>query len=290
MAATRPAVATAAAATAVPGGEAGVAAALDRIGGALWGLFIADAMAMPTHWYYGGEGQVARDYGGPLKGYVQPKKNLSGSIMNLSNTGGAGRGSDQGDIIGSVINHGKKEFWTARGSFHYHCTLAKGENTLEAQLTRQVCNSIVETGGTFSPEHMIGRYMTFMQTPGSHNDCYASTCHRMFFANLKKGGRPEECADNDNHNVDTIDGLIMPVPVILAGWRGNLQDVQRGAASCAALTRRSDVLPQFTNSLTAVLLDVIAGVPLQQALATKAGARFDGVIKNAARSADPIVA
>jgi len=28
------------------------AAMIDRIAGALWGAFIADAMAMPTHWYY----------------------------------------------------------------------------------------------------------------------------------------------------------------------------------------------------------------------------------------------
>merc|ERR1712224_1043908 len=87
---------------------------------------------MPSHWYYGGSQQVARDYGGPIKGYVKPKKELSGSIMNKS------------------------------------------------------------------------------------NDCYASTCHRMFFANLSRGLPPEKCPDNDNHNVDTIDGLIMGVPVVLA--------------------------------------------------------------------------
>ena len=39
--------------------------------------------------------------------------------------------------------------------------------------------------------------MQFMQTPGSHNDTYASTCHRMFFANLVNGKPPEQCADND---------------------------------------------------------------------------------------------
>lgn len=31
--------------------------------------------------------------------------------MQLSNTGGAGRGSQTGNIIGDVINHGKKKFW-----------------------------------------------------------------------------------------------------------------------------------------------------------------------------------
>ena len=46
--------------------------------------------------------------------------------MALSNTGGAGRGSNDGDIIGSVIAHGKKAYWSRARSHHYHCTLEKG--------------------------------------------------------------------------------------------------------------------------------------------------------------------
>ena len=79
----------------------------DRIRGALWGAFIGDALAAPTHWFYGGFRQVAAEYGSPLQGYTKPNLNLSGSIMNKSSTGGGGRGSSSGDIIGSVINHGK---------------------------------------------------------------------------------------------------------------------------------------------------------------------------------------
>ena len=67
------------------------------------------------------------DYG-KITGYVKPKVELRGSIMALSNTGGAGRGSNDGDIIGSVIAHGKKAYWTRARSHHYHCTLEKGPN------------------------------------------------------------------------------------------------------------------------------------------------------------------
>jgi hypothetical protein len=35
--------------------------------------------------------------------------------MNLSSTGGGGRGSDKGDIIGDVILHGKKKYWLRGG-------------------------------------------------------------------------------------------------------------------------------------------------------------------------------
>ena len=88
--------------------------AADRLRGALWGLFAGDALASPTHWYYGGERQVQGDYNGPITGYVQPKSTMAGSIMPKSNTDGAGRGSynaNRKTVIGDVINHGKKPYW-----------------------------------------------------------------------------------------------------------------------------------------------------------------------------------
>jgi len=69
----------------------------------------------------------------------------------------------------------------------------------------------------------------------------------MFFANLTRGLAPEQCPDNDNHNVDTIDGLIMPVPVILAGCQGSLEEMQQSAAGCAAVTRASSALPGYVG-------------------------------------------
>ena len=42
--------------------------------------------------------------------------------MQLSNTGGGGRGSDQGDVVGGVILHDKKQYWRRGGQFHYHHT------------------------------------------------------------------------------------------------------------------------------------------------------------------------
>jgi len=37
----------------------------------------------------------------------------------------------------------------------------------------------------------------------------------MFFSNLINGKTPEECPDNDGHNVDAIDGLTLTIPIIL---------------------------------------------------------------------------
>ena len=78
----------------------------DRMRAALFGLYVADAVAMPVHWMYDLR-NLQRDYG-QVKGYMRPLDKFEGSIMSLSNTGGGGRGSDKGEIVGSVILHGKK--------------------------------------------------------------------------------------------------------------------------------------------------------------------------------------
>jgi ADP-ribosyl-[dinitrogen reductase] hydrolase len=180
---------------------------------ALLGLFIGDAVASPVHWYYNRQ-QLVKDYG-TITGYVKPKQHFPNSIMNLSNTGGAGRGSDKGCIIGDVINHGKKEFWKQGGNIHYHWGLEAGENTLEGQLTRLLLRTITKDNHEFTAASFVKEYVTFMTTPGSHNDTYASSCHRLFFQNWVQKIDPSECPGNDGHNVDSIDALTLTVPVIL---------------------------------------------------------------------------
>ena len=91
-----------------------------KLQAALWGFFSGDALAAPTHWYYGGKRQVMADYN-ILQGYVKPKLELYGSIMNKSSTNGGGRGQFSKDdngisIIGDVINHGKFEYWDPQKS------------------------------------------------------------------------------------------------------------------------------------------------------------------------------
>lgn len=108
----------------------------DRKKAALFGLYVGDATAMPVHWMYN-LAQLQRDYG-RITGYVKPKDHFEGSIMNLSNTGGGGRGSDVGDIIGNVINHGKKKYWGRGGNYHYHLGLDAGRLCLSFMRTNDV--------------------------------------------------------------------------------------------------------------------------------------------------------
>mmetsp|Transcript_9153 Transcript_9153/g.13514 ORF Transcript_9153/g.13514 Transcript_9153/m.13514 type:complete len:445 (-) Transcript_9153:266-1600(-) len=245
-----------------------------RLRAALWGLFSGDALASPTHWYYGGARQIQGDYGRDgITTYTKPVTNLYGSILNKSNTNGGGRGSftKRGgiSIIGDVINHGKRPLWDPKKSIHYHATLQKGENTLEAQLVRVLMKSIVENDGKFSKKHFLQAYVAFMTTPDSHNDTYASTCHRMFFANRIFEKREwEDCPDNDEHNVDAIDALVFPTVVALASVASSMttsnadvmeikEKARSDSASCVSVTRRSDLMESVSMAWSDVVYDAL---------------------------------
>lgn len=240
---------------------------------------------MPTHWYYGGFPQVQQHYG-RITGYVKPKMELQGSIMALSNTGGAGRGGYDGDIVGSVIAHGKKDYWARSRSFHYHCTLDKGENTVDADLVRLTYKSIAENGGQFSPDLLRQQYVDFMTTPGNYNDCYVSTTHRMFFQNKQRGLPLDKCPDNDSHNVDTTDGLEMPVAVALATAHLPREEAHRQVAACVAVTRRSTQCERYGALMTDMLRSLLAGKPLAQVMETYGGRSVQASVDRP----DPVVA
>jgi ADP-ribosyl-[dinitrogen reductase] hydrolase len=235
---------------------------------ALWSFFAGDALAAPTHWFYGGFRQVQQYYGpAGITGYTQPVKELAGSILNKSNLSGGGRSStstrkqDQPTIIGHVINHGKQDWWDPNKSIHYHATLSRGENTLEASLARLLLQSLATNGGRFDAEHFRSAYVSFMTTPGSHNDTYASTCHRMFFANwYYRKLPPVDCPDNDRHNVDTIDGLVLPTITALAvalQRDGTVAQAAASAAATVAVTRNSALLERYAAEWATLVFSVV---------------------------------
>ena len=140
-------------------------------------------------------------------------------------------------------------------------------------IARVLMKSIVANNGQFNEESFRQAYINFMTTEGSHNDTYSSTCHRMFFANMifnKKD--PRDCPDNDGHNVDTIDGLILPTITALAETARQLSStgntslqlseeskraIENASARTAAVTRSSQLLENVSkvwSSLVAAAL------------------------------------
>jgi ADP-ribosyl-[dinitrogen reductase] hydrolase len=76
---------------------------------------------------------------------------------------------------------------------------------------------------------------------------------------------PKDCPDNDSHNVDTIDGLVLPTIVAMTGVSSsslnNNNDAAaaaQAAAECASVTRKSKVLERvsaaWSNVIVAALL------------------------------------
>ena len=186
--------------------------------------------------------------------------------MNKSNTGGGGRGSYSGDIIGTVINHGKKKFWAKGQEIHYHQSLNAGENTLEATLTLLLMKRISAVG-SFNADDFREAYISNMRTPGFHNDTYASTCHRMFFANLVNGVSPSDCPDNDGHNVNTIDALTLTVPVIMKYASATKEIRDKMVLDTIHVTRKTGRdLNNYAIVFSDLLVDVLNGNNLRSAV------------------------
>lgn len=246
---------------------------------------------MPVHWYYD-RSQLKRDFGAITK-YEAPKPTFPGSIMNLSNTGGGGRGSDQGEVVGSVILHGKKHFWKRGGNFHYHHGMAAGENTLDALVTHILTQSML-VKRALDIDDFRDRYIAFMTTPGSHNDVYAGTAHRMFFKNLVAGAAPKDCPDNDGHNVDTIDALMIVPPVVLANVNAPAEERNRAIKAAIQATRKSETVLRFAYLYSEMLLALLAGANMRE-VAQKAGKLIgidiaESVQRSSRDGDDPMVA
>lgn len=232
------------------------AAVVDRIRGALWGLLIADSLSMPVHWYYN-PSDIQRDFG-TIETYQPPKVRHPSSIMSLSNTGGHGRGGQQGRIIGDIINHGKHDFWGKSG-MHYHQGMKAGENTLNALCARVVARSVAESKG-YDWSKTLSDYIAFMTTPGSHNDTYAESFHRDFFRNWAAGVPPEQCArGTEGHNTAQIGGFVMLPAVILANMDDGVAAAKARALKHLSLTHESRKLAGFAEQYAELMYNVASG-------------------------------
>lgn len=222
----------------------------DRMRGALWGMFAGDALAMPVHWYYN-IAALWQDFG-QIRDYQAPKLHHPNSIMSLANTSKAGRGSQEGDIVGEVILKGKKQHW-GQANRHYHQGMQAGDNTLNVLCARVLLRSITAKG-RYEPSDFLHEYVRFMTEPDRHNDTYAESYHRDFFANYAKGIAPENCAGAEGHDTASMGGLVSLPIVIMASIRDNdLASTNNAALTQQRLTHRSSLLERHTYELSHLL-------------------------------------
>lgn len=249
------AAATAGILACLPPAAAGLAA--DRIRGALWGALCADALGMPAQWYYGGMFQIAKDYKGLIKKYVQPVEFLEHSFMIGSAT----------PAIGRVINHGKARYWEladaskspTRG-WHHHFGLKAGENTLEGHMLRLHMRAVAAAGGNApDPAKLRDEYIRFMTAKGSHNDVWACVYHRVFFARLDEGVPPEDCPEG-GEDIETVESASTLIPVILAAARRDPEQAENEIYQTIRVTRQcTRTVASFGRILSGALRRILAG-------------------------------
>ena len=109
----------------------------DRVYGAIFGMFIGDALAMPVHWYYDTKALI-RDYG-LITEYKTPKNPHPDSILWRSSYTPL-------NVRGNIL-HDQNTYWGHKG-VHYHQFLKAGENTLNLKLAGELLALLDREGAT----------------------------------------------------------------------------------------------------------------------------------------------
>jgi ADP-ribosyl-[dinitrogen reductase] hydrolase len=221
----------------------------EKISGALHGLFIGDALAMPVHWYYN-RISLFTDYG-RVADYLAPRNPHPDSILFRSHYRAL---NARGEIL-----HDQARYWGEKG-VHYHQFLKAGENTVNLQLCRLLIDSLNAAGG-YDPDDYLRRYIGFMTTPGGHRDTYIEECHRNFFTNYARGIPPRRCGAEEKH----IGGLALMIPVVLFN-HDRPEEARAAALEHLALTHPGPKMAEAGRLLADLLVEVLCGRPLAEAI------------------------
>jgi hypothetical protein len=148
-----------------------------------------------------------------------------------------------------------------------------GENTLNALVARLLVRNLARTR-SYSPEGFVNDYISFMTTPETHNDTYAESYHRDFFANYAAGVPPMKCAGKEGHDTASVGGLVLVPPVVLFTFASTMNRTSAAGAGMTQLrlTHRSAKLDQHAAIYIDCLIDILSGVSVLEA--TRAAGAF----------------
>jgi len=217
------------------------------------GALVADALAMPVHWYYD-RIALKRDYG-RVDRFLSPRNPHPDSILHRSIYVPF---SPEADIL-----HDQARFWGQRG-VHYHQQLQAGENTLNFQLACALLRQLQSTG-RYDPSAWLRLYVDCMRLPNWHRDTYVEEYHRAFFTNLARGRKLENCGIADIH----IGGLVA-VPALFAGLDLGGETLLATVRTHVALTHNAPDVLEAAAAFSRILLSLEAGVGLREAIFTHA--------------------
>ncbi|HIP27802.1 MAG TPA: ADP-ribosylglycohydrolase family protein [Sulfurovum sp.] len=208
-----------------------------RLKNTLWGAFIADAMAMPVHWYYqrkyikeGFDGGITKYEDAP---HPHPESFMVGMNYhpNITKAKELGRPFDivhkhisfydsnynDLDIKLSVHDGEHKNAMPEKDErYHYHHGLKAGENTLGANLIRVLMRSVIKEG-KYKQEVFIEDFISHLTTPNLNKDPYTEVYIRAWFENYSDGVPPHACAQEqrDVWSIGSNGGIIRPLVLAL---------------------------------------------------------------------------
>lgn len=177
--------------------------AKDRMKGAWWGAFAADALSMPVHGYSTRD-FIEKDYGF-ISDMQAPKEPYRDFVLAGSSIPELPK---EFDYIGST----RRKDWT-RLTTHPHKHLQAGENTLPMILALHQAICIANSGG-FDLNSWMERYKAVMTSENGHRDTFIPSIHRRYFDNLAKGKDPETNGCPDAH----ISDIIIFFPLIFTAY------------------------------------------------------------------------
>ena len=227
---------------------------------AFHGSLVADAIAMPVHWYY--DRTALRDDYGQIDSFLTPRNPHPGSILWRSDYEAL---NEKGDIL-----HDQATYWGQRG-IHYHQFLKAGENTLNFKLARELVNFSIERG-CYDPDAWLEHYIEIMLTPGWHQDTYLEECHRGFFTRYSSGKPPRKCSIKDEH----IGGLAQVPALCFIQKDLDLPDIRKIVREHVGLTHAHANVIRASDTLARLLFRLTEGMALHDAIRREAGDWLSG--------------
>ena len=112
--------------------------------------------------------------------------------------------------------------------------------------------------GRYDADAFLQEYIAFMTTPDSHNDTYAESYHRDFFANYARGAPPRQCAGREGHDTASIGALVSLPPLIVAALRdADSTGLDATLLTHLRLTHRSAKLERYALALGKLLAQLL---------------------------------
>ncbi|WP_019677422.1 ADP-ribosylglycohydrolase family protein [Arsukibacterium perlucidum] len=246
-----------------------------RITSALKTSFIADALAMPVHWFYQPI-EIERAFAGGIQRFEPAPAFHPSSIMSLHSKHSGGRqlvnDSAKGhsvkhqpiQVVGNMILKDKAQFWD-KPNVHYHHGMPAGTNTLNAHCARVLMRTLASSAEPYNRQTFVSAYIDFMtREPAAHPDTYAESYHRGFFANLAQGRKSDDCG-MVTHDTASIGGLVTVAPLVFSErLKGTgTAELKMICRAHLALTHPDESLMKVSDRYVQLLCDLMDG-PAEQ--------------------------